>query len=270
MPVIPILKEETNIKNVIDPAGGSWYVEQLTDELADKAWANFLELESDGGILEAIKQGSLQRELEQVNQEREKHVSSRKESIIGTNVYPNPADEVKVPENKTLSYMTVDNPTAIQPLHPNRLAEPFEQLRMRSQLHKKETGTAPAIGLINLKELKSYKPRADFVKGMVAAAGIETMGSDGCQTSKEALDFVKASALPVYCICGSDSDYSMLSESIAKEVTEKNPGVVIYLAGKQTDELETALIEAGIKDFIHTKTNALAVLTDLLQEIGVK
>ena len=54
-----ILKEETNITTVVDPAGGSWYVEQLTDELAEKAWAKFLEIDEAGGILELIKQGAL-------------------------------------------------------------------------------------------------------------------------------------------------------------------------------------------------------------------
>ncbi|MBR8644642.1 hypothetical protein KEH51_09565 [[Brevibacterium] frigoritolerans] len=56
-----ILKEETNITTVVDPAGGSWYVEQLTDELAEKAWAKFLEIDAAGGILELIKQGTFRK-----------------------------------------------------------------------------------------------------------------------------------------------------------------------------------------------------------------
>lgn len=73
-----ILKEETNITTVVDPAGGSWYVEQLTDELAEKAWAKFLEIDAAGGILELIKQGTLQKEIAEVYQGRVQNAAFRK------------------------------------------------------------------------------------------------------------------------------------------------------------------------------------------------
>lgn len=265
-----ILKEETNITTVVDPAGGSWYVEQLTDELAEKAWANFLEIDEAGGILELIKQGTLQKEIAEVYQGRVQNAAFRKESIIGTNVYPNPADKIKTPtQDNQVSYMKVEKPVGITSISRNRVSIQFEQVRQRSETYKEISGTAPTIGLINLKNLKSYKPRADFVKSLAAAGGIETLGSNGCQTTKEAVDYVASTKLSVYCVCGSDGDYSELAPITIKEIKKQFPEINIYMAGKQQEELDITLSEAGVKDFIHVKTNAIAILLELLQKLGV-
>ncbi|CAH0178881.1 putative methylmalonyl-CoA mutase small subunit [Peribacillus sp. Bi96] len=265
-----VLKEETNITSVVDPAGGSWYVEQLTDELAEKAWAKFLEIDEAGGIIELVKQGILQKEIAEVYQGRVLNAAFRKESIIGTNVYPNPSDKIKIsPQDNDLSYMKVVKPVDITPIILDRVSVQFEQLRLRSETYKESNGTAPTFGMINLKDLKSYKPRADFVKGLGAAGGIETVGSKGCQSITEAVDFVAATNLPIYCVCGSDEDYSELAANIMKEIKKKFPSINIYIAGKQQEELEMTLSEAGVKDFIHVKTNAIAILRELLHELGV-
>jgi methylmalonyl-CoA mutase len=265
-----ILKEETNITTVVDPAGGSWYVEQLTDELAEKAWAKFLEIDAAGGILELIKQGTLQKEIAEVYQEKVQNAAFRKESIIGTNVYPNPADKIKnTTRDNHVSYMKVEKPVGITPLYLDRVSILFEQLRLRSEKYKEISGTAPTIGLINLKNLKSYKPRADFVTSLAAAGGIETTGSKGCQTVEEAVDYVAATKLPIYCVCGSDDDYSELAPITIKEIKKQFPEITIYSAGKQQEEFEITLSEAGVKDFIHVKTNAIAILSELLQKLGV-
>ncbi|MFS0599213.1 methylmalonyl-CoA mutase family protein [Peribacillus frigoritolerans] len=265
-----ILKEETNITTVVDPAGGSWYVEQLTDELAEKAWAKFLEIDAAGGILELIKQGTLQKEIAEVYQERVQNAAFRKESIIGTNVYPNPADKIKnTTKDKHVSYMKVAKPVGITPLELERVSSQFEQIRLRSEKFKGISGTAPTIGLINLINLKSYKPRADFVQSLAAAGGIETIGSKGCQTVEEAIDYVAATKLPIYCLCGSDGDYSELAPVIIKEIKKQFPEITIYSAGKQQEELEITLREAGVKDFIHVKMNAISILLELLQKLGV-
>jgi methylmalonyl-CoA mutase len=165
--------------------------------------------------------------------------------------------------------MKVEKPVGITPLDLDRVSIQFEQIRLRSEKYKELCGTAPTIGLINLKNLKSYKPRADFVKSLAAAGGIETIGSKGCQTVEEAVDYVAATKLPIYCVCGSDADYSELAPLTIKEIKKQFPEITIYSAGKQQEELEITLSEAGVKDFIHVKTNAIAILSELLQKLGV-
>ena len=265
-----ILKEETHITRVIDPAGGSFYVEQLTDELADQVWQKFLEVDAAGGILEALKNGIIQANIAEVFNKKAQNIALRKESIIGTNVYPNPADEVHVKaNNKVDSYIVVNQPIEITPIKLKRTAEQFEQLRLRVAAYKQNSGETPKIGLINLQELKAYKPRADFVKGLVAAGGIDIVQSNGCHTSEEASAFVADTKLPIYCICGSDDAYGQLAEQIVTDLNSTYPETTVYLAGKQSEELETALQAAGVKEFFHVRSNAISTLTELLEKLGV-
>jgi methylmalonyl-CoA mutase len=88
-----LLKEEAHLKKVIDPAGGSWYVEELTNNLAEKAWAFFQAIEANGGILEVLKSSWLQQEIAKVYQKKNHDVQTRKKSMVGTNVYAN-LDEI--------------------------------------------------------------------------------------------------------------------------------------------------------------------------------
>ncbi len=84
-----ILNEETRLSSLIDPGAGSYYVEKLTDEIAKKAWALFQKIERNGGVLETLKQGYLQEEVEKVDERRRKDIAKRKAVIIGTNMYSN-------------------------------------------------------------------------------------------------------------------------------------------------------------------------------------
>ena len=83
------------------------------------------------------------------------------------------------------------------------------------------------------------------------------------------MDYIAKTQLSIYCVCGSDLDYSNKAESLIKEIKQQHPHIKLYVAGKQPAELETVLLESGVDNFIHVKTNVVAVLTELLQELGV-
>lgn len=90
----PILAEECGMTRVLDPAGGSWAVETLTDEMAREAWKRFQEMEAGGGILGALESGSLQESIEAVRSEKMKNIQRRKDVIVGTNSYPNATERL--------------------------------------------------------------------------------------------------------------------------------------------------------------------------------
>lgn len=260
-----ILKEETHITEVADPAGGSWYVEQLTDEIAVKAWEKFFDIHTSGGILPLLQEGKIQAEIRDVFKKRERDLASRKVSIIGTNVYPNPADlgSDRSAVKEITSYNTLPDPQSIPAIKLKRLAEPFEELRQRSAAHRKVSGEAPQIGLLTFGELKNYKPRADFMKALAAAGGIEVVEGSGV----EAIDFVKKTSVHTLCLCGSDEDYKV---QVVKDIKKVLPQVRLYLAGKQKEEVEAEFKEAGIQDVLHSKTNAVELLTEWHKQLGVK
>ncbi|WP_409301560.1 methylmalonyl-CoA mutase family protein [Peribacillus sp. SCS-155] len=265
-----ILKEETHITRVTDPAGGSWYVEDLTDELADRAWKLFVEIQNAGGILAILKNGSLQHEVDKVYSKRLKNAAERKASIIGTNVYANLAEQIESsPAFKAETRNAEGECMAIPPLKSRRIAEEYESLRLQAINYKKQTGEFPKIGIVNVGKLKAYKQRMDFIRAMAAAGGVDTLESPGCLSLGEVLDFIKNHPLPVYCLCGSDEEYSETAKSIVEAIKTQLPGCKVYLAGQQPDSLTEQLTEAGVSDFISIKKNAVVWLRNLMQDLEV-
>ena len=87
-----LLQKEFNLLQPEDPAGGSWYVEKLTDELARKAWEELQRIEAAGGFLKSVREGVIQRDIQSVLQQRFKRLAQRADRAVGTNMYPNPAE----------------------------------------------------------------------------------------------------------------------------------------------------------------------------------
>ena len=261
-----ILKEETLIDKVVDPAGGSYYVEALTDELATKAWELFLDIEQRGGALEAFASGWIQEEVEKTLQAKRQNVATRKDSLIGTNVYPNLEDTVEVQEVASLDITLPFETTEIVALQEVRLAEEVENLRLAALRYKEQKGAYPQIGLVCIGELKSHKARADFVKGFVATSGIATVEKQ-CSTIEETVAFVKEAGVSHFVLCGKDEDYQEHAIAWTNAIIQTSPTVTVFLAGKQKGEFEQQLLEAGVKQFIAVGSNLVDfnknVLTDL-------
>jgi methylmalonyl-CoA mutase len=94
-----VLKEESNLDKIIDPAGGSWYVESLSETLSQKAWSLFQEIEKAGGMLQALKQGLPQKMVTDVRDQRLENLKTRKDKMIGNNIYANILEEKLKNEN---------------------------------------------------------------------------------------------------------------------------------------------------------------------------
>lgn len=89
-----ILKEESQLNRVVDPAGGSYYVEWLTNEIVNAAWKEFMEIEKAGGMLEASLKGMPQNSIEKTSLGRTSDIKKRKNVIVGTNMFVNPKEEL--------------------------------------------------------------------------------------------------------------------------------------------------------------------------------
>lgn len=256
-----ILKAEALLEKVADPAGGSYYVEALTKELAEKAWEFFLELENQGGIVEALRANRIQEKISEVRAQREEDVFTRKQSIIGTNVYANVAEKVSNQEEVRI----IQSTTAFESLEKQRLAEPYELLRKKAGEIAEKSGSYPAVGLICLGELKRHKARADFIHGFLAAGGIEAPRSGELLDTEAVFEYIQLSGLKHFCLCGDNNQYAENGVSLVKEIKTKYPNVSLSLAGKP----EAALNEAGVKEFYHLSSNNYAILAHLLKEMEV-
>jgi methylmalonyl-CoA mutase len=101
-----VLKEECSGDSVIDPVGGSWYVEELTESLADKAWKLFQDIEEMGGMSAALKTGFPQKSIAEVHQKRAQKVAQLRNVAVGTNKYANLDEslvEPKLPDYEQLA-----------------------------------------------------------------------------------------------------------------------------------------------------------------------
>lgn len=232
-----ILKEETNVLKVTDPAGGSYFIESLTADFVKEAWSLFLDIEAAGGMDEYIASGKLAEEVATTYHTRIKAASTRKQSLIGTNIYANPADVLEQDTNPLFADI-------------KRIAVPFEKLRAEM------TAANVRTGILALGSLKSSKPRADFVAGFLNTVGLVPEKSEPVATAEEAIAWLQATEAKYVVIAGSDDDTKALVPAI---LAAQPANVLIDVAGKFKDE-EEAWLANGLNGFIFAGQNIIEKL----------
>ncbi|MGN1399974.1 MAG: methylmalonyl-CoA mutase family protein [Bacillus sp. (in: firmicutes)] len=263
-----ILKEETLVDKVVDPAGGSFYVEALTDELVHEAWGLFLDMEEQGGIIASLRTGWLQQQITESAAAKKGDLATGKTSLVGTNVYADLSDEPKSAVTAEIEAALPFEAEIIPPISMVRLAEDYEAFRQASLQFKNKTGTLPQVVLICLGELKSYKPRADFIKSFLAAGGIEGVEKP-CRTLLAAVESMQSSAIRHYIFCGQDEEYSEQLLPWLEEWQAIQKESVFYVAGKQRKDTEEQLMNCGIDRFIFSGCNSTEVLKSILKDLEV-
>jgi methylmalonyl-CoA mutase len=266
-----ILMEEAYLQNVADPAGGSWYVESLTAELAEKAWAYFQQLEANGGILEALLSNKLQNDINEISGKRLKDIFTRKQSVIGTNIYANFEEQVPTSIDSSLATISDDDSSQIrfEAIKQSRGAEPFERLRKISLKIEDKSGSKPQVGMLCLGEQRRYKPRLDFIKGFLAAGGLKAVESSPISSNEAAKQFVQNQKTNYLCLCGSNDQYEQIGHEMVRTLKKEFPYLVIYLAGLPEKEDQSQWLNEGIRQFVHVKSNCYETLSIILKEMEV-
>jgi methylmalonyl-CoA mutase len=234
-----VIKEETHVDKVLDPSGGSYFIETITSELVENAWALFIEIEADGGY-EAFMNSS---RLDDLLKQRRSDVAKGKKSLIGTNVY---AD---------LTATELTNGDAA--LTEGRLAEPFEKIRS-----KFEEGQPRTI-LVTFGSLKDFKPRADFVGGFLAIGGIRSEWSPAFQEVQDAIDWLQQERPDYAIVCASPTE----TESIIPQLLGKLPdSVILEAAGKYDTELAQQWLDLGLHGFLFVGQDKVEKLFDIYSQ----
>lgn len=245
-----VLREESHLGRVIDPAGGSYYLESLTDALAREAWRRFRALEAAGGVAQALADGSLRERLETAWKKRSDAIAKRKEPITGVSEFAN-LDEKMLPrpdDHDPESGNEERESAGHDALATHRDAEAFEALRDRAD-RLAATGHAPSVALITLGPPAEHRARLGFASGFFAAGGIRA------QSTTE-------TAGGIACLCGSDERYAAEAVSRAREL--KAAGCARVLLAGRPGPLEPALREAGIDAFIYVGCDVVTILGNIL------
>lgn len=256
-----VLSEEANLYRVIDPAAGSGAVEDLTAKLIDKAWALFQEIEAAGGIVADLGAGPFQAKVAEVRAARLKAISSRKDPLTGASEFP----DVKEAPVAVLEAMPKAAPAPAGALTPMRLAEPFEALRDAADAVAAK-GQRPAVFMANLGGVADFTARTIFAKNFFEAGGLLALTNDGFTSLDALVEACKASGATIACICSSDAVYAAEAAAAARALTAA--GVTVYLAGRP-GELEAALKEAGVSQFVYVGCDVVGTLTGAHRLLGI-
>lgn len=256
-----LLKEESYLDKIADPAAGSYYIENLTDQIAKGAWENFLKIEELGGFCKAIRQGYVQDEVEKTARQRDIDIATRKTTILGTNQYPNLLEKMgeKVESGKSKAESGkcccgCQKGDEVRILKPYRGAEPFEALRLATE----HSGKRPKVFLLTYGNLTMRKARAGFATNFFGVAGYEIIDNPGFASAEEGAKAALESKADIVVLCSSDDEYAEITEPACKALKGKVKSLV--LAGFPKEMVETYK-GYGIDEFIHVKTNALECLT---------
>ncbi|MDH6125431.1 methylmalonyl-CoA mutase small subunit [Kitasatospora sp. GP82] len=253
-----ILLEESHLARVVDPAGGSWYVEQLTEELARAAWAWFQEIERAGGQRAALAGGLVGERIAETWAKRSTALAKRREPITGVSEFPNLQEQPLLRENA---------PVPLGGGLPRvRRAQAYEALRTRSDAHVAETGDRPRLFLAAIGPAAVHTARSSFAANLFQAGGIETSTAEGVEGAALAEAFA-ASGASVACLCSGDQLYAEHAPAVAAAL--KAAGARRVLLAGRPGELREAYQRAGVDEFVFAGCDAVAVLSSVLDEIGV-
>lgn len=242
-----LLLEESHLGHVVDPAGGSYFVESLTEQLADKAWGVFSGVEAKGGLRAADVQDDLDASYEKMRAD----VARRVKKVTGINEFPNLSEKALPAELRV-------EPTGIR-----RWAADFEALRNRSDAFLEANGKRPLVGLVPVGPLAKHNIRTGFTTNLMASGGIESANPG--QVTPGTDEFAAAAkAAEIVVICGTDQEYEATGADVVKALREAGAGTIL-VAGAEKSFAEAADKPDG---YVNMKIDAASTLSDLLTKLG--
>lgn len=256
-----LLKEESHFDKVVDPGAGSYFIEELTTSLANEGWKIFLNIEENGGFLEAIKKGTVQDDINATNQKRHDAAAKRKEFILGTNQFPNFTEksEGKLPRECKCGCGNKEEKT-FKTIETTRLAADFEDLRIKVENSKK----VPTAFMLTIGNLAMRQARAQFSCNFLACAGYKVMDNLGFKTVEEGVDAALKAGADIVVLCSSDDEYAEYAVPAFKYLDNR---AMFVVAGAPAcmEELKAA----GIENFVHVKCNVLETLKEYNEKLGI-
>ena len=245
-----LLKEESHLDKVVDPAGGSYYIEELTMSLAQVAWKLFLETEDKGGFKAAVESYDVTNAVNASANARFDKVAKRREQLLGTNQFPNFTEVSDGKKALTCCCACACEMEDSAPvLNNKRLASQFEDLRQATE----NAAHTPVVFMLTIGNLAMRLARAQFSDNFFGCAGYKLIDNNGFNTVEEGVEAAMAANADVVVLCSSDAEYPELIPGAIKAL---NGRAEFVLAGPETDEFKAL----GVTNFINVRTNVLSTL----------
>ena len=262
-----LLQEESHFDKIVDVAGGSYFIEKLTQSLAEEAWKLFLAIEEEGGFLAAAEAGTIQKTINETNATRHSNAGKRKEFLLGTNQFPNfnEKSEGKSPIKGGQCCGSHQNGHECEKpfakLETSRLASDFEDLRLQTEQAAKQ----PVAFMLTIGNLAMRQARAQFSCNFLACAGYKVIDNLGFDSVEEGIEAALKAEADIVVLCSSDDEYAEYAIPAFKAL---NGRAMFVVAGAPacSDDLKAA----GIENFIHVRVDQLKTLKEYNAKLGIK
>ncbi|MCP4553401.1 MAG: methylmalonyl-CoA mutase small subunit [Bacteroidetes bacterium] len=260
-----LLKEESYLDKVVDPAAGSYYIENLTNSIAEEAWKLFLETEELGGFTSSMKKGFIQHRIKATAKKRDHDIAHRREIFLGLNQYPDFNEKIEIELEEDIlkaSDLTVKK-AKFETLKPYRGAQAFEALRYKTDQFA-QNNKRPLVFMLKYGNVDMRKARAAFSSNFFACAGFDVMDNNGFESAEEGVKAAQESGADIIVICSSDDVYPEIASKIKQLAGE----TILVIAGYPKATMDD-LKSKGIENFIHMKSNVLETLKDFQKQLGI-
>ena len=269
-----ILQDESSLGRIADPLAGSWYGEELTDELSQAGWERFQEIEREGGALAALRSGLVATTLAGLADQREDDLSHRRRVMTGINEFPLLGDDGTKPEAvnreavESIEPATGRETFSLPALNPRPDSAPFEKLRRAALEHEQSGGDRPQIYLASMGSIASHVNYANWAKSFFEVAGIETVPSGALDGNDDQASTFKAGGFELAAVC---AGRNQTADDVADLVANlRQAGAKYIFMVNSTPELNEAAMDAGADELVKNGVNLIEVLTATLGRLGVE
>ena len=265
-----LLKEEAHFDKVVDPAAGSYYLENLTNSIAAEAWKQFLAIQEQGGFFQMVKEGKVQDAVAANLKARLADVAKRKEVLLGSNQFPNftevAAKKIKANAGACSSICNCKDKKAekascgcgekcepaLKTLPIARAAEEFETLRLETEAAKKQ----PVAFMLTIGNLAMRIARAQFSCNFLACAGYKVIDNNGFKSVHDGIKAARKAKADIIVLCSSDDEYAIFAPQAWLELEGAKEMFIVAGAPACMEDLQ----KLGIQNFIHIRCNVLETL----------
>jgi len=261
-----ILKEESYLNRMNDPASGAYYIESLTDSLAQHAWDLFRKVEGMGGLIEAVKSGFIQDEIEKNRNRKEADIAQRKTVLIGTNQFPG-LNEMML-EKIQAREAREESAGSYKKLHTVRVSGVIEEIRLATEDFTLKGNPRPEVFLFTYGNLTMMRARAGFAANFFGCAGFAVTDNSGFENIEEGIAAASGKAPSVVVFCSSDEEYMEIALKACLPLKAAVPGLIIVVAGYPKD-ITGELQIAGVDYFIHVRSNLAETLGKICLQLGI-
>ncbi len=259
--ITTILKEESYFGKVANPVDGSYYIEEVTNMIAQKSLNIFKKIEAYGGYYLAFENGIIQHQIAEICLIKIKLISQRRLAMVGVNKYPNLMETI---DEKVLSGIFKKSKKTV--LKPKRAAFEIEALRKTTEKLVKISGKRPIVELVSFGNLNMRKARAAFAYDFMGVSGFNILPEKSYDTVESAAKISTLSDSDVVVICSSDDDYKESALDFVNTFRKTNSDKILLLAGNPVG-IADQLKKAGLDGFIHVKSDLIDVISNVQNKI---